>query len=370
MSNLSYKRIFYTTLTLASLIRVYIVFFSGLSWYGPDTENYIKMAKAIVDGNPISFFPNGFPLLLAGTMFLSPGNFPVLIVLLNIVMQIAAVILMEKILSRYNIEEKTRLLIIFIIAFYPNLVNNARLILTESTSLFLIVLSLLLYTYGRYPASGFAGYLTYTFRPSLFLVFPFIIIYDLFRRKKISALKTASGFLAGLLIFLSLEWTGVVASPSSYEYNALVAINAYGYKIDFQLENASEYELKHPVETYFNFIAEHPVEYTLQRFLSLWNLWGPTIYFGYNITSFMLYDIRFPLFILAVLAFLFRNKMGYEKELIILLSFPVISLTLIHFFFLSTLRHRTVAEPFVIVLAILFLNYLVKLYKSSKIFSG
>ena len=92
----SYKNIFYLILFLALLSRVYIVFFSGLPWYGPDTGNYIKMARAIIDGNPISFFPNGFPLLLAGTILVSPDHFTLVLVILNILMQTGAIILIEK----------------------------------------------------------------------------------------------------------------------------------------------------------------------------------------------------------------------------------------------------------------------------------
>lgn len=354
----SYKNIFYLILFLALLSRVYIVFFSGLPWYGPDTGNYIKMARAIIDGNPISFFPNGFPLLLAGTILVSPDHFTLILVILNILMQTGAIILIEKIMVKYNVEWKTRLLIIFIISFYPHLMNNVRLVLTESVSLFLIALSLLFYDSGKYSMSGFFGYLTCTFRPSLVLVFPLLIIYDLLRKKKTPALNTSAGFLTGLILFLCLEWTGLVAAPNNYEYNAVLAVNSYGNNINFKLTGVDNYEIHHPVKTYFNFMVNHPGQYIKQRFLSLWNLWGPLTYTGFSIKSFMLHVVRFPLFILALLAFLYRKIMNYKPDLILLISLPVISITMIHFFFISTSRHQIVAEPFAIILTMLFLRFL------------
>ena len=327
------------------------------------------MAQAIIDGHPLHYFPNGFPLLIAGIMLITPDNVPVILVLLNIIMQITSLILMEKILSRYNIEEKTRLVIIFILAVYPHQRDTVRLILTESYAMFLIILSFFLYSNKKYMASGFAGYLSYTFRPTLFFVIPLIIIYDFFKGKKIPALKSAAGFLTGLLLFVILDVTGVVDSPDNYESNLLVAINSYGHDIDFKLEESSEYEIRHPVKSYFNFILNNPVEYTKQRFLSLWCLWGPIIYDDYSFNTLVTYSIRFPFFILAMLAFIFRNKIEYSRDLVILMSFPVISVTFIHFFFFSIPRHPAVAEPFVIVMSILFLDYLIKIRKKSKVVS-
>ena len=107
-------------------------------------------------------------------------------------------------------------------------------------------------------------------------------------------------------------------------------------------------------------MVNHPVKYAEQRFLSLWSLWGPVVPSEYGIIGMILHGMRFPFFILAICAFLFRNKMEYDKSLILMMSFPVISLTLIHFFFFSDQRHQTVAEPFVVILGILFLSHLFK----------
>jgi hypothetical protein len=364
----NYNKYFYSILFLGLLARIYAAFFSGLGWYGYDTQLYLDMAKGIIDGNPVSFFPNGLPLLLAGIMLFSGSSTAIIFVLLNIVMQIAVIIMMEKILARYDIGEKVRLTAAAAITFYPHMVSNVRFIYTESSSLFLIVLGVFLYVFQKYPASGFFGYLSYTFRPSLFLVIPFMIIYDFFRKKNKPALKTAAGFVTGILLFTSMEWSGVTAPSANQYYNILVSVSGSGYDLDFKLKNFSEAEQKHPLKTYFNFIVNHPVEYAEQRVLSLWSLWGPLVPPTKNsgIAGMILHGLRFPVFVLALAAFLFRKKMKYSIELIWLLSFPIISVTLIHFLTFSSQRHHFTAEPFAIVLGILLLDYLFKFSESSK----
>ncbi len=325
------------------------------------------MAKGIIEGNPISFFPNGLPLLLSGIMLLDEGSATVVLVVLNIVMQIFIIVMIERILAHNNVVEKVKLLVVLIITFYPHIVSNVRFIYTETSSLFLIVLSILLYTYQKYPASGFIGYLSYTFRPSLFLVLPFIILYDFFRKKKNPALKTAIGFIAGILLFISLEWSGIIAPPGNQYYNTLVSISGYGYNLDFELKNFSRDELKHPVKTYFNFIVNHPVEYAKQRIFTLWSLWGPVVPANnFGIVSMVLHGLRFPFFILAVFCLIFRKKVGYNKDFVLLMAFPIISVTLIHFLTFATQRHQFTAEPFTIILSILFVDYLIKSGKKSK----
>jgi hypothetical protein len=365
---ISYIKLFYLILLLGLLARIYVAFFSGLGWYGYDTELYLKMAKGIVDGNPISFFPNGLPLLLAGIILLNAGSATTILVVLNIVMQLLVIIIIEKILTIYNVEEKVKLLTVLIVTFYPHIVSNVRFVYTECSSLFLIVLSIFLYTFKKYPASGFAGYLAYTFRPSLFLVLPIIVIYDFFLKKRKQAFKTALGFIMGIMLFTSLEWTGIVASPSNQYYNTLVSISGTGYDLDFKLKNFTEVEKKEPVKTYFNFLTDYPFKYIKQRIYSLWSLWGPFVPPTENsgIAGMVLHGLRFPAFILAVCAFLYRNKMKYDRDLILLLFFPIISVTLIHFLTFSSQRHQFTAEPFAVILSVLFIDYLIKLRRESK----
>jgi hypothetical protein len=363
----SYKKTFYIILILALLIRIYVAFFSGLGWYGHDTNLYLNQARGIVEGNPVSFFPNGLPILLAIIMFLAGDGVAIVLVVLNIVMQFFVIIMMEKILTLYNIKERVTLLAVLLVALYPHTVSNVRFIYTESSALFLIVLSIFLYAHKKSTASGFIGYLSYTFRPSLFLVAPFLVVYDFFNKKKRTALKTAIGFIMGILLFTSLEWSGVIAPSSNQYYNTLVAISGSGYDLDFELKYFTEEEIKHPVKTYLNFIIDHPVEYTKQRILSLWSLWGPLVQpTNTGMIGMILHGLRFPVFVLAVCAFFFREKMNHDRNFILLMSFPILSVTLIHFFTFSSQRHQFTAEPFAVVLSVLFVEYLISSRKKSK----
>ena len=325
------------------------------------------MGRAILDGNPISYFPNGFPLLIAGIMLISAAYTPVIIVSLNIILQLAVMILIEKMLTAFNVEKKVRLVILFIISIYPHQVSTVRFIMTESVSTFLILLTIFIYSNKRLILSGILGYLSFAFRPTFLLATPLIIIYDLINKNKKRAAKTIIGFIAGLLLFNSLEFYGIIATPSSQNYNLLVAINANGYDINYDLKNFTKEELDNPVKTYFNFALKNPAEFVRQRLLSIWALWGPIVPSKYGTIGMVLHSLRFPFFVLAACAFFFRNKIGYDKNFILLLSYPVISLTLIHFFFFSTQRHQASVEPFVIFLSVLFLDYFIKLVKRRKI---
>jgi len=52
-------------LLTALALRLYIAFLGGVPHLGSDGETYIHMGDAILDGRPVSFFPNGYPIMLA-----------------------------------------------------------------------------------------------------------------------------------------------------------------------------------------------------------------------------------------------------------------------------------------------------------------
>jgi hypothetical protein len=53
-------------LLAAFALRVTMCFFSDLPQLTSDSLIYMRMAGEIMDGTPSSFFPNGFPLVIAG----------------------------------------------------------------------------------------------------------------------------------------------------------------------------------------------------------------------------------------------------------------------------------------------------------------
>jgi hypothetical protein len=311
------------------------------------------MANGILHGKPISYFPNGYPLLMAGLVSLSAANAGLIAVMLNIFVQIASLIIIERILSKFKIRRAAILLILTLIAFYPNQVSRVRFIMTEPISVFLILLSILFYIKNNFSLSGFTGWLAYSFRPSLFLAAPFVFIKDLWSKNYVKFLKNISGFFAGSLIFAALTYFGVTASQSTQNYNPLVALQSYGYNLRWDLGSFTEEEKSSPYITYLKFAVNNPVEFTKQRALSFLSLWGPIVPTEYGFIGMMLHGIRFPFFLGALLVFLFRKKLQYDQNLILLLSFPVISVTVIQTLFFSNQRHQFAAEPFVITLAVL-----------------
>lgn len=358
MHHNAYNKIFYLILFIALAVRIYIVFFSGLGWYGCDTTMYFDMANGIISGKPISYFPNGYPLLLAGIVSLSVTNAGLIAVILNIILQIASLIIIERILSKFKVRRASILLILILTAFYPDQVSRVRFIMTEPVSVFLILLSILFYIKSNFSLSGFAGWLAYSFRPSLLLAAPFIIIKDLMSKNYAKSIKNVAGFFVGSLIFATLTYFGVTASQSTQNYNTLVSLQSYGYNMRWNLDSFTEEEKSMPYITYLKFAINNPVEYTKQRVLSFFSLWGPIVQTEYGVTGMILHGIRFPFFAAALLVFLFRKKLRCDQDLILLLSFPVISVTVIQTLFFSDQRHQFAAEPFVVILSVLGLTEL------------
>ena len=146
---------------------------------------YLKMGKAILAGNPISYFPNGYPLLVAFVTLISGSYTLSALVVINITAQILTLLIAERILFRIGLEEKLRLIIIFLIAFFPDQLSRVRFIMTEPLSVLLVMLSIYLFIRKKYYLSGFTAYFSYLFRPSLILFAPILIFYQIYKGKKI-----------------------------------------------------------------------------------------------------------------------------------------------------------------------------------------
>lgn len=366
MTNLNYRTIFYLILLLAIVIRIYFVFFTNFGWYGCDSTMYLKMGTAILDGNPISYFPNGYPLLTALVSLIFGINTPAVLVIINILVQILTLIIVERILSHFKLDEKVKLISVFLIAFYPDQLSRVRFIMTEPITVFLMMLTIYLFFKRNYYLTGFVSYLTYTFRPALILFAPLVIIYQLYKGNRSDAVRIAMGFGLGILLFVLTDFAGLTAPLGSSTQNLLVAVNSYGYNIDFAMYNFSQTQIAHPLKTYINFALSHPLEYLVQRALVLWSLWGPYVPTELGLFANILHGLRFPFFVGAFITFLLRKRFENQKELILLLFLPVISLTAVHIMFFANQRHTFTAEPFVIMLSVIGLDYFLRL-KNRKI---
>lgn len=356
MIKLNYKLIFYLIILLAIVIRTYFVFFTNFGWYGCDSNMYLKMGKAILDGNPISYFPNGYPLIAALVTLIFGIYTPTVLVIINIAVQVLTLFLAERILSHFGFGEKVKLIVVFLIAFYPDQLSRVRFIMTEPITVFLMMLTIYIFIKRKYYLTGFLSYLVYTFRPSLILFAPLIIIYQLYKKNKSSAGKIALGFSIGIILFALTDGLGLTAPLSSSTQNLLVAIHSHGYDIDFSMDNFTQDEIAHPIKTYLNFVVSHPIEYLEQRALVLWSLWGPYVPTELGIFANILHGLRFPFFIGAIITFIFRKQFENQKELIFILFLPVLSITAVHIMFFANQRHTFAAEPFVIILTVIGLN--------------
>ena len=69
------------------------------------------MGQAILSGNPISYFPNAYPIVVAIVTFFSGSYHQIVLVLLNVAAQILTLFILERILAHFNLEEKIRLII-------------------------------------------------------------------------------------------------------------------------------------------------------------------------------------------------------------------------------------------------------------------
>lgn len=351
-------------LILAFLIRIIVCFYSGLPWYNSDTYSYFEMADRILNGNPFSYFPNGYPLLIVLLKLLvSNSIIPEALIILNIIFQLMTLFSIERILKYYSVKERLRLITLLVIAIYPNQINYTRQLLTEASSLFFLILTIYLYTNKKNLLSGLIGYLTSQFRPTLLPFLPGLILFELLNKNYRNVLTLLGGFLIGLFIFLILEKTNIINPPNNLGKNLLISIQSDSYDIDWNTKNFTADGSSSPIKTYMNFAINNPVRFLEQRLISLWVLWGPLPVSHRGIFEKLLIAIRFPLFILSILAMIFYKRIGLQRDFVLIISLPIIIITAIHTMFFSQQRFTFVVEPFIITLSILFINHLYNLLK-------
>lgn len=95
---------------IALIARIYISFYSGLTIFSTDTYSYFEMANGILTGTPVSYFPNGYPLIVS-IMKIMVGNamLSFSLIVLNIVFS-TLVVLMTFFLARKVLSTRLSLL--------------------------------------------------------------------------------------------------------------------------------------------------------------------------------------------------------------------------------------------------------------------
>lgn len=359
-------------LLAAILMRVYVSFFTGLRWISDDSGTYMFMADLILAGDPISNFPNGFPLYIALFKSFLPGAFvnPALIIF-NILFSAATILCGILIVKKVFNSSFLAIIVGLSIAFYPNQVNYARHILTEAPTTFFLIFSVLLLLRKKYIPSAIMLFLVVIFRTSFLPLVPIFLIaiyYQNLNQKNYRKLYSFGMSMAVCtLLFSVLFIFDIIKSSDNLNGNLLISIQSFSHNINFNLDNFSEFEKNHPFQTYFQFAWDNPELYIKQRLASLQELWGwPSKGQTHNQRGFMaqlLISIRLPLILLAVYE-IFRQYRDVNHWI---LFSPILVLTLVHIPLFSMPRFNVVVEPFLIILAILALNSIlsrVSLYKT------
>jgi hypothetical protein len=344
-------------LAIALAARIYIAFFSGLPWFITDSQDYVRMADAILSGHPIAYFPNGYPLLIALAKLLLPSAaVPAALIGLNVVLSVLVVWMTADIAGRISGSGFVACLSALVIAFYPNQLNFVHQMLTEVPSCFLLVLTVFLLLRQRFFFSGLSFFAVVLFRSSLLPVMLLLwgcnLLHPQGRSIRKGAVRWMGGYALGLALYAAILLCGVVKPSNNLAVNLLISISSNGQDVSASAQPFTPEESQHPLRTYLRFAESHPAEFASQRLYSLQQLWG---WPGNNRTSprsrtaKLLIAIRCPLLLLAIAAF-YRRIQDFNVWILFL---PIVALTLVHGAMFSTPRFTCTVEPFLVILAVL-----------------
>lgn len=342
---------------IALIARIWISFYSGLPIFNTDTYNYFKMANGILTGTPISYFPNGYPLIVSiMKIMVGDAMLPFSLIVLNIVLS-TLVVLMTFFVARKVLNTRLSLLATVVVGLWPSQLNYVRQLLTEVPSTFFLILGIFILTRKSDVLSilsglmfFFTGLIRSTFSPFGFLAVIYLFVIGQSRK----SLFLFLGILIGLMFSTILYQKEIILPSSNLGPNLLISINNYStHNINWSLDAFSEKDKAAPLAKYSNFALENPSIFLQQRFSSLWELWGPWPASGdvetpRSTVARLLIGVRFPLLMLVIAAIWMRPK----DPFLILFTIPIVLITLVHMAFFSTPRFIYPIEPLLIILAI------------------
>ena len=350
-SNLPVRIPLLSILLAAFALRTGVGFFSGLDWYTIDSYTYFEMADAILDGSPQSYFPNGYPLLIAAAQWLLPqaAVAPVLMGI-NVLLSTAVVGLTYRLTRSLHPTPAIALGAAAVLAVYPHQFVYLHYLLTEVATEFWIALGLVALC-GRHFAGGAAALALATlFRSSLAPILPvvFIVLWlgpDRGRR----SLRFASGLAAVLLVYSGLLAADIVAPTRNLAGNLHAAVSqpSTGFVWN-EVTDLTREQIEHPIRSYLEFAMNQPGRFAVQRLSALWETWGP--WPGDSpraVWEAVLIGLRFPLLVLALMAFV-RHRARLEFQLLLV---PIGVVTIVHISFFSAARFSTVVMPLVVAMA-------------------
>ncbi|RYG53958.1 MAG: hypothetical protein EOO01_02935 [Chitinophagaceae bacterium] len=340
-------------LAIAAVARIYISFFTSLPTMHRDSADYFKQAEAILQGDYINYFPNGYPLLIAITDWL-PGKFtPNWMLWVNVLMAVATLYFVYRICKILFRNSWVALFAVTLLALLPTQINLVRWLTSEVAVTFFLALAYLLYLRKNFIFSGVCFAMAAFIRTEMLFIALLIIIYELIKYKQFNFRLTLAVIIPLLLVgFWCKQETGEFAISGHGRVNIMYAITASGSDIDW------EYIDKHPeiqtekqaVAAYFDHAKENPGQFAKQKAHNLWEMWGvPSSADGTRGTGSRILITLSNLFLIVFgLGGWWMNR---KRGGVFVLVFPFIVITGLHMMMFSLQRYTFPVEPFLAITA-------------------
>jgi hypothetical protein len=328
---------------------------TGLEWVAGDSESYLAQARALSEGEFVTYFPNGLPAVIAGIWAVVGREVLDPLVWLNVLFSVGVAVGVFY-MARDWFESSERgaglvgaVLACLLIAHWPNHLRFVPRILTDIPATFLVTAGLWALLSRRGLLAGVSFGLAVTFRPSLLPIWIGAVGLALVRRDVQSVGRCVAAGLVpvGALVGYGFIQTGEVSIGGNLSYNLLKGIGAY--RDGFQLEQpGANISTVGALGTYVEFVWSHPWMYIRQRVFELWELWGPWPSGGdRSLLSRFVIGWRTPLLLLAGWGF-WRRREEWRSWVFAL---PAVALTGVHLFFFGHPRFILPAEPGLAILA-------------------
>ena len=204
-----------------------MAFLAGVPHLGSDGLTYIQMGDAILDGKPVSFFPNGFPILLAAFAHLMGDADPQPAWLAVIVLMSTGIVAFVHLIARRWLEPAFALAAMAVIAVWPTQLYYTAQFLSDVPSTFFLAFGVHLALRQQPVSAGFVLGIATLVRDSLLpsvVLLVAIGMVDPERRRDMARL------LLAVAIVQAFEWVlqarGVTAPPSTASLNLLLAVTS------------------------------------------------------------------------------------------------------------------------------------------------